>query len=104
MMKKTVKDGQVAVLYSPGYGSGWSTWNSEFPELVFDSGLVDLLLSDYDTEVIETYCKLKYPDAYLGGVENLTVTWVPEGTQFIIDDYDGDEFIMFKDKTNWITA
>ena len=28
-MKKYEKDGMVAVLVSPGYGAGWSTWNDE---------------------------------------------------------------------------
>ena len=25
-MEKVIRDGKVAVLYSPGYGAGWSTW------------------------------------------------------------------------------
>ena len=28
-MNKIEKDGNVAVLYSPGYGAGWSTWNDD---------------------------------------------------------------------------
>ena len=27
MTEKYIKDGQVAVAYSPGFGAGWSTWN-----------------------------------------------------------------------------
>jgi hypothetical protein len=26
-MNKLIRDGMVAVLYSPDYGSGWYTWN-----------------------------------------------------------------------------
>ena len=26
-MTKCIRDGKVAILYSPGYGAGWSTWN-----------------------------------------------------------------------------
>ena len=26
-IEKVVRDGKVAVLVSPGYGAGWSTWN-----------------------------------------------------------------------------
>lgn len=27
-MDKVIKDGKVAVLYSPGFGAGWFTWNN----------------------------------------------------------------------------
>ena len=26
MVDKVIRDGKVAVLYSPGFGAGWSTW------------------------------------------------------------------------------
>jgi len=28
-MTKYIRDGKVAVLYSPGFGAGWSTWNDD---------------------------------------------------------------------------
>ena len=28
-MKKLIVDGHVVVVYSPGYGFGWSTWAAE---------------------------------------------------------------------------
>jgi hypothetical protein len=42
-MKKLIRDGKVAVLYSPGFGAGWSTWNQELPELVFNPVIVDFV-------------------------------------------------------------
>ena len=49
-MEKVIENGQVAVIYSPGFGAGWYTWNqSRFPELndgtalLFDPILVDLV-------------------------------------------------------------
>ena len=34
IMKKVIENGQVAVIYSPGFGAGWYTWNQgRFPEL-----------------------------------------------------------------------
>jgi hypothetical protein len=30
--------------------------------------------------------------------------WVPTGTEFIIEDYDGNETVTVKDKVNWVTA
>jgi hypothetical protein len=34
-MEKVIKSGLVAVLISPDFGAGWSTWNSEIPEIIF---------------------------------------------------------------------
>jgi hypothetical protein len=28
-MEKVIRDGKVAVLYSPGYGAGWYSWNRD---------------------------------------------------------------------------
>jgi hypothetical protein len=47
---------------------------------------------------------LKYPDAYVGGIGNLTIGWVPVGTKFRIAEYDGAEYIETVDSINWITA
>jgi hypothetical protein len=42
-MNKLIRDGLVAVLYSPGFGAGWYSWNSEHPEILFDPALVELV-------------------------------------------------------------
>ena len=102
-MNKTIKDGRVAVLYSPGYGAGWSTWNPGHPEMVFDPGLVDLVLAGNEEKIL-AYVVLKWPDAFMGGVEDLKVEWLPEGTDFVIEEYDGAESIVIKNKVNWIKA
>ena len=42
MVNKVIRGGKVAVLYSPGYGAGWSTWGSEHKEiLLFHPRLVE---------------------------------------------------------------
>lgn len=111
MTKKVVRDGQVAVLYSPGFGAGWSTWaGSEYQhDCLFDSWIVDVIVnSNYELEEklqrIEAYCALKYPGMYLGGLADLTVEWVPEGAAFRVDEYDGSESIEIRDQTQWIIA
>ena len=38
-MNKLIRDGQVAVLVSPGYGAGWYTWH-HIEELVYDPCVV----------------------------------------------------------------
>jgi hypothetical protein len=103
MQKKTV-DGKVAVLYSPGFGAGWYSWHS-IDELLFDPKVVDMVLDKTSAETIELYCQEVYgTKSYYGGAEDLEVMWVPTGTQFIIDEYDGAETVTVKDKVNWVTA
>lgn len=102
-MDKVIKDGRVAVLYSPGYGSGWYTWNQEFPELIFSPAVVKLVEQEKFDE-LETYMELKYPEVFKGGMMDLEIEWIPVGTEFRIHEYDGSESIEIKDELNWLTA
>jgi hypothetical protein len=102
-MNKLVRDGMVAVLYSPDYGSGWYTWNTNHPELLFDPAIVQLVEEDKFDE-LKTYVTLKYPNIYEGGMWELKVAWIPEGAIFRVNEYDGDESIELKDDADWFTA
>lgn len=102
-MEKLIKDGMVAVLYSPGFGAGWSTWNQEYPDMLTDAGLADLVLKG-DQQQILAYALIKWPDAYLGGINDLTVKWIAQGTQIKIAEYDGSESIEYRDSDVWITV
>lgn len=102
-MNKFIKDGMVAVLISPGFGAGWYTWNYECPEILFDPGIVDLVDQDMWSE-LETYVTLKYPEIYKGGMQDLRIEWVPEGTLFKIHEYDGSESIEYKENDHWMIA
>jgi hypothetical protein len=102
-MNKLVRDGMVAVLYSPDYGSGWYTWNPNHPELLFDPAIVQLVEEDKFDE-LKTYVTLKYPNIYEGGMWELKIAWIPEGAMFRINEYDGDESIELKDDADWFTA
>ena len=102
-MNKLIDNGKVAVLYSPEFGAGWSTWNPEVPELVFDPAIVVFVEKDQWAE-LETYVILKYPGIFKGGMKDLAVAWLPEGTEFRISEHDGAENIEIKEKTGWITA
>ena len=102
-MNKLVRDGMVAILYSPDYGSGWYTWNRNQPELLFDPAIVQLVEEDKFDE-LKTYVTLKYPNIYEVGMWELKVAWIPEGAMFRINEYDGDESIELKDDMDWFTA
>ena len=102
-MNKVIRDGNVAILYSPGFGAGWYTWNQEYPEIIFDPSIVKLVEKG-KLEELTTYMKLKYPDMYLGGLEDLEVKWLPIGTKFRIDEYDGSESIELLGDIDWLEA
>jgi len=100
---KLIDNGKVAVLYSPGFGAGWSTWNQEVPDLMFDPDIVKFVENDQWAE-LHTYVTLKYPGIYTGGMKELAVAWIPQGTFFRIGEYDGAESIEIQEDTKWIMA
>lgn len=103
-MNKLIKNGKVAVLYSPGFGAGWSTWNAEYPEILFDPEIAQLVIDKRPTSAIIAYAESKYPNGYFGGARDLTVEWVQEGTSFYIHEYDGSEDVRYGDSDPWVTA
>jgi hypothetical protein len=102
-MMKLNENGNVAVLYSPGFGAGWYTWNTGSPELIFDPTIVKFVEKE-KWEELKVYVELKYPEIYTGGMQDLKVAWIPEGTLFKINEYDGSESIELKENDNWILA
>lgn len=103
-MNKIEKDGMIAVLYSPGYGAGWSTWNSYCKEtLCMDSEIVQAVIDGDINKAIEVALK-KCPDIYTGGAEDLVVEWVKKGDMFEISEYDGNESIRTFDASEYMIA
>jgi hypothetical protein len=103
-MEKVIRDGFVAVLYSPGYGAGWYSWHG-IPELIYDPVVVGMVEAKVSENNIVEYCHKKYDeDAYFGGAEDLTISWIVEGEKFVIEEYDGAESIRFKSDFEWISA
>ncbi len=101
-MNKLVRDGKVAVLYSPEHGAGWYSWH-QIEELLYDPSIV-LWLEAKELDKIEHYLTLKYPNEYFGGLDDLTVEWIDQGTEFRIDEFDGAESIELKANTKWLVA
>ena len=101
--EKLERDGEIAVLYSPGYGAGWFTWNTEHPGLMFDRDIVAHVLKEDRARAI-SLAETKYPGIYPGGGEQLQVCWVPKGQRFTIDEYDGSESVRFLSPTDGYVA
>ena len=97
-MEKYIKDGKVAVLYSPGYGAGWSTWidnKEDAQKAVFDPILVKHFLGEEKIDDVEEYVEQNYKsDPYTGGLCKVKVKWIPVGNRFFIDEYDGSESVL----------
>jgi hypothetical protein len=106
---RLVRDGKVAVLYSPGFGAGWSTWQHDpgvRMAMLFDPQIADIVDrggSDWQ-ERAEAVASIKYPESYLGGLHDLQVEWVPIGTDFRVTEYDGNETVEFRDQIDWVRA
>jgi hypothetical protein len=101
-IKKVMRDGCVGVLVSPGFGAGFYTWGAPL-QAIFDEKLIYLIETEKFDEAVE-YVENTYPDVFTGGVSDLRVVWIEEGTEFLIEEYDGSESIRFKETSDWITA
>jgi hypothetical protein len=108
-MNKVIRDGKVAVLVSPGFGAGWSSWsysgeqdNREF--MLHDPTLVAMVERGDTVEAIESYVTAVHPHTYCGGADGLTIEWLPVGTAFRIHEYDGSESVEIRDEMDWKIA
>ena len=105
---KVIRDDKVAVIYSPGYGAGWYSWNLDHPGLLFDPEVVRWIeFGKKESEVadLEFYLDAIYPNGYFS-MDKLVIEWLPVGTEFIINEYDGSESISIREefKSFWIVA
>lgn len=100
-MDKLIVDGKVAVLVSGGYGAGWST---EGGFSCFDPVMAQAVLDGKSPEELQTLSEELYTDKYGGGAYQLSVQWVPEGTLFRIEEYDGAESLHTLDGYHWHKA
>lgn len=108
---------KVAILVSHGYGNGWSTW--EDSNLAWDKRVVEYVMRHMDNEKWRNYvgieCTTEYKemteflysigyrnDMSLKGLERIAVEWVPIGAHFIIKEYDGNEYVEYRDQTAWM--
>ena len=98
-MEKIVRDGKVAVAVSPGFGAGWSTWNSVSP---MDARFNQLFLDGKHDEAAALCDELDL--GYAGGARDVEIVWLPVGTEFIVTEYDGSEDLELKDETKWEIA
>lgn len=103
-VEKVYRDGKVAVLISPGFGAGWSTW-AHHPlgeRVLYDPIVVAWVEGGKVGPVPVSHYGEDY--LYTGGADSLEIIWLPIGKAFKINEYDGSESIEFKDDDIWSTA
>lgn len=107
-----------AVLISIGYGAGWSTWNDS--KLAYDKKVVEFWLqhkdnkkwmetvniwnepeSDSHKEAREFFTSIGYDEPYMGGFHNIIMKWVPIGSKWVINEYDGFEKLVLESDIKW---
>lgn len=90
------RDGEVAIIYRPEYGIGWSSndsGNTKKTQFLALNGQLARLVESKDWVGVEALVKSRYPDMYLGTLDCLRLYWVPKGTTFEINAHDGKERI-----------
>jgi hypothetical protein len=109
--EKVIRDGMVAVLRSPGYGAGWSTWQHEegLAEFVtFDRRLVEAAERGASSDEVEEMLEELFfgSGMYIStsGWSDIEINWLPVGTRFEITEYDGAEGIRIFNESEYYEA
>lgn len=99
--ERYIKDGKVAVLISPGFGAGWSTWNDEEYRdiLLFDKRLVKAAMDGVRDccHLVTGVIGIDEKVVFLDGWEDVSIEWLPVSTKFIVEEYNGNESILTTD-------
>lgn len=126
-MKRYNEEGRVGVVYAPGYGAGWSTWNEDYAEvLMFHHEIVDAVLDieendwrEYDDprakdRVDQALKAIFGPDTndvnvensvciYTGAADQLVVEWVRPNVPVKVNEYDGYESLKVSSDFRFVT-
>ena len=97
-------NGEIAVLITPSFGTGWSSSNPGCADwILFDPAIVEIVLefqkiedkSEMEKQIKQIIALRSYEYICDFGIKNLSVRWVPKGKPFRIHEYDGYETIVF---------
>jgi hypothetical protein len=95
---KKIVNGHVGIVYSPGYGGGWSTWvtPSWARALALDSRIVTAVMHNMERaelrKKLEEWGYGRYKNLVSSDAK-LRVGWVPQGNYVVVESYDGNERI-----------
>lgn len=99
------------ILYSSGYGAGWSTWMHriptkfacEYPPIIeaLEKGET---LNDAHPAVLQFVKDASEQfdeEPYLGGIEDLRFMEIDDNDKYQISEYDGSESVKVKSAQDW---
>lgn len=104
---RVIRDGKVAVLISPGFGAGWSTWATaghSAERMALCPTMVEAIERGVTLDELRVIAEAEFPGQYMGGLEDLRIEWVPEGSNIRVAEYDGSESIDSHDDPDWFVA
>lgn len=106
------------VLYSPGFGAGWTSWGGGLREhrafMLEHPGLIAAVEASESTDegspamaAFVRDWRERFPGVeppYLGGGDQLCVGHVPDGKRVRVDEYDGNESLTVEgdDAEEWL--
>jgi hypothetical protein len=103
---------EVAVVYSPNYGGGLSSWYDYIDPTDYRIALLTLMGEEgtilWDEDGSEQEIRFAngrfypYPESDMSNA--LAICWLPAGTLFRIDEYDGAESIETNHDVSWRIA
>ena len=102
----------VAVVYSPGYGGGWSTWQDDVDPtdarvavLTLTGASATLMFNRYGSESPVRFKDRRFY-AYVDSsmYDELAICWLPAGTLYKIEEYDGAESVLTNYDSIWHIA
>ena len=104
---KVIKDGKVAVIYSPGYGGGWYSWNcrgeKDFKWMLFHPDIV-AAVQEGNQKLVKKIANEIDPDGSYCDIANLKIEWISIGHSFKIEEHDGYERIIDVGRSEYIEA
>lgn len=106
--------GEIAVIYSSKYGSGWSTYGMFtgnrvlFEKMLFNPQLAIAIISKQPEQIKKAIVE-QFPELTLYGgtwlfYYQFSIRWIEKGLRFVISEYNGLETITTEDEIDFITA
>ncbi len=91
------------ILYSPGFGAGWFTWNPRRPECLTDPEIIAAVKAG-DRAAAQSLAEGKWPDGFWAGARDLEIKTLATGTMYRVVEYDGSESVETYGSGEWMTA
>jgi hypothetical protein len=96
------RDGNVAVVYSPGYGAGFWHLPDCLRHLRRHAALAEAAERGNFADVCERMGLYDMMGEF--GGDQAALAWVPKGARYMIGEYDGYESVVVEDKIKWDVA